>query len=75
VGRTVVLDSRDGVVLKEASGKEYLDAMTGTPLYQQNSHEDLTNVTLLQVSSTLGNLVLLLTHQKDVEVGTFSRPA
>jgi hypothetical protein len=76
LGRTVVLDSCDGVVFKNASGKEYLDAMTGSPLAQPEAfREDLARVTLQQVKSNLGALSLLLTHWKDAEVGSSHRPA
>jgi hypothetical protein len=63
LGRTVVLESCDGVVLKDASGKEYLDAMTGSPLAQpETTREDLARVTLKEVKSNMGALSLLLTH-------------
>jgi hypothetical protein len=63
VGRTVVLDSSDNVMFNEAGGKEYLNAMTGTPLAQpENSHEDFAKVAFKQASLTLRFCSLLLIH-------------
>jgi 4-aminobutyrate aminotransferase-like enzyme len=70
LGQKVVLDSCDGVVLKDVGGKEFLDAMTGSPLAQPEiTHEDLARVSVQQVKSNLGVLSLLLSYWKMLKLG------
>jgi hypothetical protein len=70
LGQKVVLDSCDGVVLKDVGGNEFLDAMTGSPLAQpETTREDLARVSVQQVKSNLGVLSLLLSYWKMLKLG------